>query len=175
MPLSDYGSRLQVFATAWLDRQLTPEELIDYCANYADVATAGGNIYATDLHAFFLANDVGNFLDNPDPADMITDMYERLTGTRDVPQEMLDTFIDRLGVDWSTDKLAVKMIKAGGFWVFTDGSYGVPDNFRTTSGMDYADETNADLPALQAQLADDASFVITDAIDDPLILVGVVA
>jgi hypothetical protein len=104
---------------------------------------------------------------------VITDMYERLTGSRDIPQGMFDMFIDRLGVNWSTDKLAVKMIKAGGFWVNADGSYGVPANFAAVSGMNYGASTSTDLPALQAQLADDANFVITDAIDDPLVLVGV--
>jgi hypothetical protein len=167
-PLSDYGTRLQVFATAWLGRQLTPDELVGYAANYAQVAASGGNIYATLLN-----NDL-NHITGSDYASAITDMYERLTGTRDVPQDMLDTFVSRLENNWrGLDVLAVKMIKACGFWVNTDGSYGVPTNFKATSGLDYSSETSTDLPALQAQLADDLSFAITDAIDDPLILVGV--
>jgi Ca2+-binding RTX toxin-like protein len=168
-PLSDYGARLQVFATAWLERPLSPAELIQYTANYAAVAASGGNIYATELHAFFLANDAGNFLDSTDYGEVITDMYERLTGTRDVPEEMYDTFIDRLGVFWSADKLAVKMIKGAGFWGNTDGSFGKPPAFPFDFTTGAADE----LPALQADLDTVASFVIPDSVDDALVLVGV--
>ena len=108
----------------------------------------------------------------PTTDDVITDMYERLTGTRDVPQDMLDTFIDRLENNWrGPDVLAVKMIKGRRLLGSTRWQLRTnPHDFRL--GL-YALAQRMTSPRCRRNLADDASFVITDAIDDPLVLVGV--
>jgi hypothetical protein len=170
-PLNLYANRVNAFFLAWLGRTATPEELVTYCADYAEKAASGQTIYQMDLYTYLhdiSAAQTSSFLASTDYGDVITDMYERLTGSRDVPQNMYEIFNSLLGTSWDATKLAVKMIKACGFW-YNNGDFGKPAAFP----FDFTASATPGQVAFEATLDAHATFDLTaDALAE-LVVVGV--
>jgi hypothetical protein len=165
-PLTLYANRVQAFFLAWTGRTATPDELTTYAADYAEKAAAGLTIYETSLYTYL--HDQATFLASTDYGGVITDMYERLTGSRDVPADMYQTFIDRLGTSWDATRLAVKMIKGCGFW-YNNGDFGKPAAFP----FDFTASSSSGQTAFEATLDAYAAYDLSADVLAPLVLVGV--